>query len=539
MSKLFEQLVKKRGLSPAFLVPEYNGLKDPFILPDMQKAINRIKNAIKTNEKIIIYGDYDVDGVTASTVLADTLKLAGVKAKNLEIMLPDRFVDGYGMSPKLITYAEKQGANLVITVDCGSRNHEIIEELNILKIDTIVTDHHELGETLPEAIAIINPKRDDFADQDLRNLAGVGVVFKLAQALVKEGLITAGQEKWLLDLVLIGTVCDSMPLTGENHILGFYGLKVLAKTRRPGLIELMRKAGVKNLNSEAIGFQIGPRLNAAGRLETAELSLNLLCAADGPTAANLAEKLEELNKKRRAEQQTATKEIENRGIKDEPVIIETGNWHEGILGIIAGRLVEKYHKPAFVLSETENGIYKGSGRSFGDFNLANAINFAKDTIVGGGGHAAAAGVKVEQKNLYAFREKINEYYKSLNLKNQEKYLKSQPDLDVDNLADLNLDFLEELKQLEPFGTGNEEPIFRLKNTNIYEIRKMGSENQHLRIDMKDQSGKIIKLVGFFAPEHWLNLDPDYDKIEPIIKLTENDFNGVKSAEGRIIDIDMV
>ena len=539
MSKLFERLVKKRGLTPDFLSPKYESLKDPFLLPDMKKAVARIKKAIETNEKILIYGDYDVDGVTASTALADSLKLAGIKAEDIEIMLPDRFADGYGMSPKLIPRAKKYGVKLVITVDCGSHNHEIIEELNGLGIDSIVTDHHEVGETLPEAIAVVNPKRRDFDDKDLRNLAGVGVAFKLAEALAKEGLITSGQEKWLLDLVLIGTVCDNMPLTGENHILGFYGLKVLEKTRRPGLIELMRRAGVKSLNSEAIGFQIGPRLNAAGRLDTAELSLNLLRATDGPTAAELAEKLENLNKKRKTAQVAATNEIKKRGVSDEPVIIETGNWHEGILGIVAGRLVEEYEKPAFVLTETKNGIYKGSGRSFGDFNLAEALEFAKDVIINGGGHAAAAGVKVEQKNLYAFREKINEYYRSLNLKDQTKYLKTQPDLEVENLAELSLDFLEELKQLEPFGTGNEEPIFRLKNTEIYEIRKMGAEGQHLRLDMKDKNSRILKLVAFFAPETWLTLDPAYDKIEPIVKLTENDFNGVKSVEARLIDLSIL
>ena len=535
MSKLFEQLVKVRGLSPDFLNPKYEDLKDPFLLPDMKKATARIKTAIKNQEKILIYGDYDVDGVTASTLMEEALKHAGVKPENIEIMLPDRFIDGYGMSPKLIKAAEKFGANLVVTVDCGSRNHEIVNELNELKIDCIITDHHEVGETLPETIAVINPKRKDFKDENLKNLAGVGVAFKFAQALAKENLIQNGQEKWLLDLVLVGTICDSMPLTAENHILGFYGLKVLQKTRRPGLKELIKSARLKNLNSETIGFVIGPRLNAAGRLETANLSLNLLRADNNPTAAALAEKLETLNKKRKTEQNLALKEIEERPETTEPVIIETGKWHEGILGIVAGRLVEKYEKPAFVLSETENGIFKGSGRSFGDFNLAEALNFAKDSIIGGGGHAAAAGVKVEQKNLYRFRETINEYYKSLKLKDQKKYLKKSADLEVENLADLNLDFLNELKQLEPFGTGNEEPIFRLKNIQIAEIRKMGAEENHLRLDVRDKHGNTLKLVAFFAPENWLNLDYEA-KIEPIIKLTENDFNGIKSPEAQILDI---
>ena len=539
MSKLFERLLKKRGLDSTFLHPRYEDLTDPYLLPDLEKAISRIATAIKNREKILIYGDYDVDGVTASTLMEEALILAGAAPENLDIMLPDRFADGYGMSPRLITRAKKQGAKLVITVDCGSKNHAIIEELNILKIDTVVTDHHECGADLPEAIAVVNPKRPDFTDaNNLRDLAGVGVAFKLAQGLAKAGFIPAGQEKWLLDLVLIGTICDNMLLTNENRILGYYGVKVLAKTRRAGLRELMAKARVKNLTAESIGFQIGPRLNAAGRLKTADLALDLLRAKTPTEAAYLADKLENLNTRRKTEQQSAFKEISDHGVSKDPVIIETGTWHEGILGIVAGRLVEDYRRPAFVLSETENGILKGSGRSFGDFSLAKALDFAKDSIIGGGGHAGAAGVRLEREQLYNFREKINEYYHSLNLPDQEHYLSINADLDVDNLTDLSLEFIKELKALEPFGPGNEEPVFRLQNVDILETRRMGAEGQHLRLDVKDKFGKIFKLITFYAPEPWLNLTPE-DRISPLIKLTENDFNGVKSPEGRIVDIDIL
>lgn len=540
MSKLFERLLEARGLSKSFLDPKYENLTDPFILPGMKDAVARIKTAIKNGEKILIYGDYDVDGVTASTVMEDTLKLAGVPAENIGIMLPDRFADGYGMSPRLIKRAEKDKVNLVITVDCGSRNHAIIDELNTLKIDTIVTDHHECGDTLPEAIAIINPKRKDFVEEkpSLKNLAGVGVAFKLAQALTKEGIIPAGQEKWLLDLVLIGTICDNMLLTGENRILGYYGIKVLKKTRRKGLAEILSRARVKNLTSESIGFQIGPRLNAAGRLKTADLALNLLRANSPVEAATIAEQLEELNQKRKKEQQSAMKEIIARGVGDEPVIIETGKWHEGVLGIIAGRLVEEYKRPAFVLAETENNIYKGSGRSFGDFSLAEALDFTKDAIIGGGGHAGAAGVRVDGKNLYAFREKINEYYRSLHLTNQTDYLKQHADLIITNLKELSLDFLDELKLLEPFGAGNEEPIFRLEDIDIVNATRMGSDRNHLRLDIRDKKGNNLKLVAFFAPEAWLSLSTE-DRISPLVKISENNYNGIKSVEARIVDIDII
>lgn len=533
MNKLFAQLVEIRHLDEDFLHPKYENLSDPFILKDMDKAISRIKKALKNHEKILIYGDYDVDGVTASTVMEEALKLAG--ATNIDIMLPDRFVDGYGMSPRLITHAKETGVSLVITVDCGSRNHEIINELNILGIDTIVTDHHECADTLPEAIAVINPHRTDFPTPDLQNLAGVGIAFKLAEVLVKENLTLKGQEKWLLDLVLLGTICDNMLLTGENRILGYYGVKVLAKTRRPGLKELMRTAGIKHITSESIGFQLGPRLNAAGRLETAELSLKLLRTTSGAEAATIAANLENLNKKRREEQRAATEEIIKRQKRSEPVIIEAGHWHEGILGIVAGRLVETYKKPAFVLTELENGILKGSGRSFGDFSLAEALNYAKDAILSGGGHAGAAGVKLEQKNLYAFREKINEYYRNLHLENQTKYFNTRPDLTISDFKDFSLDFLEELKLLEPFGAGNEEPVICLENPQILELKRMGDKGQHLRVDLKGKDGKILKCVAFFAPEKWFNLD-DYNAYNFLIKPIENEWNGVRSIEACLIDI---
>ena len=541
MNKLLVRLLKKRGLTPDFLDPKYSNTTDSFALYDMEKAVNRIKQAIKNQEKIIIYGDYDVDGVTASTVMEETLTLAGVKPENISIMLPDRFADGYGMSPKLIKKAEKRGISLVITVDCGSGNREIIDELNTLKIDTIVTDHHETPEILPDAVAIINPKRKDHPTEELKNLAGVGVAFKLAQALVKQNLIKNGQEKWLLDLVLLGTICDNMTLTNENRTLSYFGLKVLAKTRRPGLKELMRKARVKNLTSDSIGFQIGPRLNAAGRLESAEISLNLLRTKSPTEAASLANKLEDLNQKRKIEQQSATKEIKTRGIKEGPIIIETGHWHEGILGIVAGRLLEDYHKPSFVLTELENGVYKGSARSFGDFNLAEALSHVKDTIIKGGGHAGAAGVSIEQKNIYAFREKINDYYNSLKLENQDQYFKVHADLELEDFSDLTLDFLDDLKLLEPFGAGNEEPIFKLKNVQIENASRMGAEHNHLRLDLKDKNNKHLKLVAFYAPEEWLNLDPTDPilKIEPLITLTENEWGGVKSVEARLIDLNVV
>lgn len=554
MSKLFDKLVAARGLDAAFLHPKYEECLDSYLLPDMQAAVERIKFAVRHQEKCLIYGDYDVDGVTASTVLYDALKLAGIQ--EIEIMLPNRFSDGYGMSTKIIQKATSDRTNLVLTVDCGSRNHEIIAKLKEKGVDVIVTDHHECDDTLPEALAIVNPKRKDTekyakmalegrnlaykavelkrAVGELRELAGVGVAFKIAQALVREGLIPEGQEKWLLDLATIGTICDSMPITGENRRICRYGMLVLEKTRRLGLKELLQRAGVNNLSGDAIGYQIGPRLNAAGRMDTAEKALNLLMTQRRGEAALMAMELENLNRERKQQQSSAVKEIAKRGVGDLPVIVEQGDWHEGILGIIAGRLVEEYHKPAFVLGVNQ-GELKGSGRSFGDFNLAKALEACREQIIGGGGHAAACGVRLKKEQLEPFRVAVNEYYQGLNLTDQERYLAVQEDISVENFEELSLELMDELRLLEPFGEGNAVPIFRLPNVRVMEVARLGADGQHLRLLLWDQFDHGLKVMNFYAPEEYFRLSPG-DVIDAWVTLEENVFRGIRSVEGRIVKI---
>lgn len=536
MSKIFEQLVEKRGLTREFLEPQYEECAAPGELPDMAAAVQRLRQAKARGEKVLIYGDYDVDGVTASTALDEALRLAGTKVAG--VMLPNRFTDGYGMSRKVVERARETGAKLVVTVDCGSRNQEIVQELLEAGVETVVTDHHECGETLPAAVAVVNPKRRDVGASgaatggvELRELAGVGVVFKLAQALVEAGMIPAGQEKWLLDLVLIGTICDSMRLRGENRRLVYYGMKVLEKTRRVGLQELLRTAGVKRLGGSAIGFQVGPRLNAAGRMETAEKALRLLMTRRRTEAAALAMELERLNQERRAQQQAAVREIGRRGVGAAPVIVEAGEWHEGILGIIAGRLVEEYQRPAFVLARAGD-CYKGSGRSFGDFNLAEALRATEKWVIGGGGHAAACGVKVPLGGLEGFTGAINRYYEGLGLRGQERFLELKEDLVVEDLAELSLELAEELRQLEPFGEGNGEPRFLLPGVRVVEAARLGADGQHLRLVVEDERGGRLKLMRFFAPEAELTTRVG-ERVSVWATVEENVFRGTRSVEGRI------
>ncbi len=533
MSRLFDELVRKRGFSERFLKPKYEELASPWLLPDMKEAVERIKQAVRGKEKVIIYGDYDADGVTASAVMKEALRLAGVA--DVETMLPDRFKDGYGMSEKVVERAKEVGTGLVITVDCGSGNAEIVEELKKAGVETIVTDHHECPEELPKAVAVVNPKRKDVECAELRDLAGVGVAFMVARAMVEEGLILAGQEKWLLDLVLIGTICDSMRMSEANRTLCYYGVKVLGKTRRAGLKELMQTAGVNKITADSIGFQIGPRLNAAGRMSTAEVALKLLNARTKVEGAKLASELERFNLERRNQQLAAMKEFKERGVPNDKVLVVTGDWHEGVLGIIAGRLTEDYEKPAFVLSRTEEGFWKGSGRSFGDFSLAEALKACEGTIIGGGGHAGAAGVKVADGQVEEFRKKMNEYYESLNLHDQEKYLRQVADLSVRKMGEFTLELMEELRLLEPFGVGNEVPVFELPGVFVLDKKLMGAEGQHLRLLVRGEDGKTMKLIAFNAPEKWRRVESGQEA-NLLVNVEENEWNGLRSVEGRILAI---
>ena len=540
MNKLFKELLEKRGLTPDFLDPKYENLTNPNELPDMKKAVDRILQAKEKGEKVLIYGDYDVDGVTATTIMARSLKAAGIK--DLSTMLPDRFVDGYGMSSRLIERAKKEKIQLVVTVDCGSNNDVIIDQLNQEKIDVIVTDHHEVSGKLPEAVAVINPKRPDFrlrAENEpkiagLMDLSGAGVAFMLARALVDAGAIPFGQEKWLMDLAMVGIICDSMKLTGDNRIICYYGFIVLKKTRRPGFKELMRVADIKKLNSTAIGYQIGPRLNAAGRMKTAEKALELLMTDSPMKAAELAEELNKLNLGRRAQQQAAIKEVEEFGVNEDPVLVVNGKWNEGIVGIISGKLTERYKKPSFVLTEV-GGEYKGSGRSFGDFNLALALKECEDILTSGGGHAEACGVKFPKDKLDEFTERVNRYYRSLHLPDQRKYFDVTEDLTVAELSDLDTELIDDLAKMEPFGEGNPEPIFRLKDTVIISTMRMGKEEQHLRLIVKDDWGNTFKLVAFNAEDDWLDLSSGM-QLDIWVTLMDNEWNGTRSVEGRILKL---
>ena len=323
-----------------------------------------------------------------------------------------------------------------------------------------------------------------------------------------------------------------MKMSGENRKLCFWGMRVLKKTRRVGLRELLRAIGGQELSSEVIGFQIGPRLNAAGRMSSAKKALELLTSKTRAEAAKLAAELEELNKQRRNEQNAAVSEIRGLGVNKEPVLVYSGDWHEGVLGIIAGRLVEEYKKPTFIFSETGDFL-KGSGRSFGEFDLSEALKNCSKSIIGGGGHAGACGVKIEKGKLKEFEQEINNYYRGLNLFEQERFLDEKEDLSSFRLDGFDLDFLNELKSLEPFGVGNRMPIFLLMNMLILDKGLMGDEGQHLRLLIRGEGEKTLKVLAFNAPEQWRRIERG-QRANLWTRIEKNEFRRTASVEGRIL-----
>ena len=538
--KLFEKILIARGLNTqaerdAFLNPSYDAKHDPFLLPDMQAAVDRLVVAREKQERITIYGDYDIDGLTATTVLLDAFRSFGFD--HVSAFIPNRFVEGYGLTVDAIERIAADGAELIVTVDCGSLSHEPIARAKELNVDVIVTDHHNVAEVQPAAVAVINPKRPDH-NYPFIDLAGVGVAFKLVQALQTQldGL-AEGQEKWLLDLVALGTVCDVVTLVDENRANVFWGLKVLAKTKRPGLKALMAVSRVEpsKVDARSLGFGLGPRMNAAGRLETAQIALDMLTATNPMLALEKAQELDALNTARRAEQDIIYKEAIKQAeefTSDDVLVVSAPNWNHGIIGIVAAKLLEKYKKPTYVLQEMGEES-KGSARSYGDFSAADAIRASDDIITKGGGHKLAAGVTLPTKKIQAFRERVNKHYQDQKLKNQAELLLPVADADAE-FAQINEQLVDLLRLLEPFGNGNAQPILKSNNVAVTRVRRMGNEAQHVKLEAASADGKILESLAFNAPDHFF--------VEPGVRVTVwyqpdiNEWMGRRTVEGRLLHL---
>lgn len=556
---LFDDILTARGLTgearERFLSPDYSAGHDPFLLPDMEKAVERLVAARQAQERVTIYGDYDIDGLTATTVLLDAFESFGFT--NIEAFIPNRFVEGYGLTVDAVERIAATGATLIVTVDCGSLSEKEIVRAGELGVDVIVTDHHNVAPVQPPAVAVINPKRllqdhpeayenyiakpGNDALYPFLDLPGVGVAFKLVQAVqTKLDGLPKGQEKWLLDLVALGTVCDVVTLRDENRTHVYYGLKVLSQTRRPGLRALMAVAGVEpaQVNARHLGFGLGPRMNAAGRLETAQYSLDMLRAREGMAALEAAQKLDEMNVARRAEQDKIFKEalVQAEQYKDDPVLVVSApNWSHGIIGIVAAKLLEKYQKPTYVLEEMGDEA-KGSARSYGDFSAADAIRASDDIITKGGGHKLAAGVTLPTANIAAFRARVNEFYRSQNLFNQQALLLPKADVSVSDFADVTEQLLDELARMEPFGSANPEPILRIENALVMGVRRMGTEAQHVKLELRDAAGRSVQMLAFSAPAHFFVEPGEY--VTVWFQPTVNEWQGRRSVEGRLLHLEL-
>ena len=540
---LFERILTARGLTTraareAFLQPDYAAVKhNPFLLPDMEKAVARLKQARQHGEKIVIYGDYDIDGLSATALLLDAFGKFGFE--DVDAFIPNRFVEGYGMTMGAVDKVRDMGADLIVTVDTGSLCHAEIEYATSLGIDTVVTDHHNVAETPSPSVAAVNPKFSGHT-YPFRDLCGAGVAFKLVQALQTEldGL-PDGYEKWLLDLVALGTVCDIVTLADENRANVYWGLEVLKKQQRPGLKALMAVAGIEpeQVNARHLGFGLGPRMNAAGRLETAQHALDMLTARDGLAALEASEKLEELNVKRRGIQDAIFEEacVQAEQLADDRVlVVSSGGWNHGVIGIVASKLVERYKKPVFIIGERGEEA-TGSARSFGDFSAADAVRAADDIIIKGGGHGAAAGVTLATEKIGDFRRRVNEFYDSLQLTNQERYLLPRADVEIDDFSEINEELVENLAKMEPFGNGNPEPVVKITTAIVLSVRRMGADGQHVKLALRDKNGKVLQVLAFNAPEEFFREPGDEVAawFQPII----NEWQGARTVEGQLLHIE--
>ncbi len=467
ISCVLAQLLINRGVintadADKFLNTDLNNLLNPYLFDDMRKAADIIKTAGRNKEKVMIFGDYDVDGITSVALLKNTLLKIGVDVTHY---IPHRIKEGYGLSKNILNIVKEKGAKLLITVDCGTNSREQIEHLRRANIDVIITDHHEPSSgDVSVASAMINPKIKG-EKYGYRDLAGVGVVYKLCQALTDDSLVED------LDLVSLGTIADVAPLNGENRIITKVGLSGLARTNKIGLKALLENCGIMNkkITSTSVGFILGPRINASGRMDTAETALKLMTADEKNQADELAKLLETYNRQRQKIEnkiiEEALCEIERKvNFKDHKIIVVANEgWHQGVLGVVASKLADRFYRPAIVIS-LNDGVGRGSGRSIKNFHLFNALSECKEFLNVFGGHSHAVGLGIDQDNVDDFKTKINLFAEE-NMSLEDLL----PSLDIDmelKLADIDDKVIAELEMLEPFGSGNPEPLFYTRNLKL-------------------------------------------------------------------------
>lgn len=535
ISKLVANIIANKGLQnkkeiEIFLNPTRKDFHDPFLMPDMEKAVERIERAINNKEKITIYGDYDVDGITSSTVLSRFLEERGIKP---DIYIPDRINEGYGLNQNAIKSIAENRTDLIITVDCGITAIKEVELAKELNMDVVVTDHHEPGAEIPNTIAVVDCKRKD-NKYPFSELAGVGVAFKLIQALsIKMNLPEEAYLKYL-DIVCIGTISDIVPLVDENRTIAKLGLKLVKQTKNIGLRCLLASIGYKKIDSNTISFGVAPRVNACGRMGQARKALELFLTNNMEQAKKLTEELNECNLKRQEIEKKisdeAIKMIENKEEQKQPcIILGKENWHHGVIGIVSSKITDMYSKPSILLC-FEDEKAKGSGRSIPGFDLHEALENCTKYIEQFGGHSMAIGITIQKDNFENFKNEVEEYAKNKNIS------EIIPEIQIDEkiqLQDISIKDIEELSLLEPFGEGNRLPLFQINGVKISAIRAL-SEGKHLKLLLKDD-GKYIDAIGF----NMGNIVDKYtieDKIDLVGSIEINSYNGTEKMQVNLKDI---
>lgn len=493
---IFERIMENRGFNS---LDEISDFHDPFLFEDMEKAVQRIKNAIDSNQSILIFGDYDVDGISGAAILIHILRK--LKA-NVTCCLPNRLTDGYGISIKFIDEFIQKNINLIITVDCGISCYQQIKKAKDHNIDTIITDHHTIPEILPEAVAILHPKKPN-TTYPFRELTGAGVALKLAQALIKKYLPSPEQDECfnsLLDLATLGTIADLGSLKDENRLIVIKGLTSLANTKWLGLKKIKELANMKEgdaVDATHIGFQLAPRINAAGRIGDPYTALTLLLQEEqNENIKILGDKLEQLNRERQNMTEQALKEVEEKFSQNEKqpyiYIAHNPNWHVGVLGLIAGKLVEKHGRPAIIMQDFGDTLV-ASARSPEYFNIIEVLTAHKDHLMNFGGHAQAAGFNIKKTELREFIEKISTYTEE-KLKNVE--LKSTLEIDCElSFEEINFDLIAEIEKLQPFGVDNKKPTFIINSLEPQFIDKVGHDGNHLKFTARFNN-KNFPVIAF-------------------------------------------
>ena len=521
---LFERGIQNEKSLKKFLEPSLEDLHDPYLLHDMDKAVERIRQAIEEGENILVYGDYDADGMTSASIIKESLEQLGAECR---VYLPNRFTDGYGPNASVYKYfIEQEGISLIVTVDNGVAGHEAIELAQSMGVDVIVTDHHSMPETLPDAYAIVHPEHPD-ADYPFKQLAGCGVAFKLACALLEEVQVE------LLDLVAIGTIADMVSLTDENRILVQYGLEMLGHTQRIGLQEMLDMAGIaaNEVTEETVGFQLAPRLNALGRLDDPNPAIDLLTGFDDEEAHEIALMIHQKNEERKEIVQSIYEEAKTMvdpGKKDQ--VLAKEGWNPGVLGIVAGRLLEELGQTVIVLN-IEDGRAKGSARSVEAVDIFEVLDPHRDLFIAFGGHAGAAGMTLEVEKLSDLSQVLEDYVCE---KGADASGKNKLNLDEElDLETLSLETVKSFERLAPFGMDNQKPVFYIRDFNVESARSMGAGNTHLKL--KISKGEASFEVVAFGQGRWAMEFAQTKNLELAVTLSVNQWNGQTALQLMMVD----